>query len=210
MELDDLKSAWKAAPQEKKYNQEHIIEMLKKKSSSTIKFLFQFTLVEFIFVLIFTIISIAKGKLIFGENNLLQDSTSFDNYLYGSVLTMAFTFCLLLYSYKTYKNLNINLNTKELIERIVSYRNVVNLFIIGVALALIIISIPYYYNLGQAIYLDKLNTSIIDEKAKWMGILAVGVAILFISIITLVYYSIIYFLFLKKLNQNLTQLKSLN
>ena len=210
MELDDLKSAWKAAPQEKKYNQEHIIEMLKKKSSSTIKFLFQFTLVEFIFVLIFTIISIAKGKLIFGENNLLQDSTSFDNYLYGSVLTMAFTFCLLLYSYKTYKNLNINLNTKELIERIVSYRNVVNLFIIGVALALIIISIPYYYNLGQAIYLDKLNTSIIDEKAKWMGILAVGVSILFISIITLVYYSIIYFLFLKKLNQNLTQLKSLN
>ena len=141
MELDDLKSAWKSAQQEKTYNQQHIIEMLKKKSSSTIKFLFQFTLVEFILVLIFTLISIAKGKLFFANNHLLHESANFDNYLYGSILTMAFTFSLLIYSYTTYKSFNVNQNTRELIEKIIAYRKVVNLFIFGVAIALIIISI---------------------------------------------------------------------
>ena len=210
MELDDLKSAWKAAPEEKKYNKNHIFEMLKKKSTSTIKFLFQFTLIEFILVFIFTTVSIIKGELIFGDNRHLQDTTNLDNYIYGSVLTMAFTFGLLIYSYKTYKSLNINLNTKELIEKIVSYRNIVNLFIGGVAIALIIVSTPYYYDLGQAIYLDKINSTIIDDKAILMGIIAVGVSIFFITIITLVYYSLIYFLFLKKLNQNLTELKNIS
>ena len=210
MELDDLKSAWKAVPEEKKYSQNKIVEMLKKKSSSTIKFLFQFTLVEFILVLIFTTITIVKGELVFGQNNHLKESTNYENYMYGSILTILFTFCLLIYSYTTYKSININQSTKKLIEKIVAYRNIVNIFIIGVSIALIIVSIPYYYDLGRAIYIEKLNNIFTEERANLMGLIAVGVATFFIAFITLVYYCVIYFLFLKKLNENLKQLKSFN
>lgn len=198
MELDDLKSAWKSVPEQNTYNQKDIFEMMKKKSSSIIKWLFIFTAIEFLFVLIFTVYTISTEKILA------------NNYLVGSSITIIITLIFLYIIYKTYKKININNSFSRLINQIIKFRRMVNIFILTILIALIITSIPYYYQLGQDIYINKIGINYDSEKAILIGYLAVFIAIIFLIIITSVYYIIIYFLFIKKLEKNLSQLKEVN
>lgn len=209
MELDDLKSAWKSIPDEKKYDRDTIFNMLKKKSSSTIQWFFKFTLVEFILVILFTVMSIFKGKLINGEELSLENSLVYRNYIIGSVSTIIFTFFFLIYSYNTYKKINVNDSVKNLMDHIIRYRKMVNIFIFLIVIALISVSIPYYFELGKNIYIDKIGNSFNIDKANTVGYIAVTIAIIFILLITSIYYGIIYWLFLRKLSKNLNELKDI-
>lgn len=210
MELDDFKSAWKTVPNEKKYNKDAIFEMLKKNSSSTVKWLFIFTFIEFIFVLIFIISSIIKGKLLTGENLTLENSTAYFNFIVGTIFTLIFTVLFLFFNYKTYKKININKSTKELIEQITKFRKLVNLFILFILIALIAVSIPYYYQLGMNIYIEKAGINFDHTKAQTIGYIAVALAIVFLLIITTIYYSFIHWFFLRKLSKNLKDLNEIN
>ena len=210
MELDDLKSAWKAVPEEKKYNSDKIFEMLKKKSSSTIQWLFKFTLIEFILVILFTLISIIKGELITNNSIVSKNSDVFNNYLIGSVCTIAITFVFLIFSYNTYRKININKSVKDLIHYIVRYRKIVNIFIFFIVIALISISIPYYFELGKNVYITKIGNNFDINKANTIGYISVFIAIIFIIIITTIYYGVIYFFFLRKLSKNLIELKDIS
>lgn len=209
MELDDLKSAWKSIPDEKKYDRDKIFNMLKKKSSSTIQWFFKFTLVEFVLVILFTLSSIFKGKLIFGDDLSLESTEVYRNYIIGSVLTIVFTFLFLTYSYFTYKRIKINESVKNLMNQIVNYRKIVNIFIFLIVLALISVSIPYYYELGINLYTDKIGIDYDFNKAKTVGYISVAIAIVFIFLITSIYYGLIYWLFLRKLSKNLNELKDI-
>lgn len=209
MELDDLKSAWKSIPDEKKYDRDKIFNMLKKKSSSTIQWFFKFTLVEFVLVILFTLSSIFKGKLIFGDDLSLESTEVYRNYIIGSVLTIVFTFLFLTYSYFTYKRIKINESVKNLMNQIVNYRKIVNFFIFLIVLALISVSIPYYYELGINLYTDKIGIDYDFNKAKTVGYISVAIAIVFIFLITSIYYGLIYWLFLRKLSKNLNELKDI-
>ena len=210
MELDDFKSAWKTVPNEKKYNKNAIFDMLKKKSSSTIKWLFIFTFIEFMMVLLFTISSLLKGKLFTGENLTFENSTAYYNFSIGTVFTLLFTIFFLIYNYKTYKSININKSTKELIVQISKFRRVVNFFILFILLALVAVSIPYYYELGINIYLEKVGSNYDNQKAQTIGAVAVGLAIFFLLIITSIYYGFIHWFFLRKLSKNLKDLNEIN
>jgi len=62
MELDDLKSIWGSIKEEEKFDQNQIFQMLKKKSSTTIKWLFIFTFFEFILFLVYNLYVLISGK----------------------------------------------------------------------------------------------------------------------------------------------------
>ena len=209
MDLDDLKSAWKSIPEEKKYNSDKIFEMLKKKSSSTIQWFFKFTLAELIIVLLFTLLSIFKGQAINGDKLVLENTLVYRNYVIGSACTIIFTFLFLLYSYSTYRKININDSIKNLMDQIIRYRKMVNIFIFLIVVALISVSIPYYFELGRNIYIDKIGNGFDLDKANTVGYIAVSVAIVFILLITAIYYAVIYWLFLRKLTKNLNELKDI-
>lgn len=210
MDLDDLKSAWKAVPEEKKYDQTAIFEMLKKKSSSTIKYLFIFTFVEFVLVLFFTLTSLFKGKLLSGDTISFDDSPAFYNYAVGSAITIVFTLFFLFLNYRTYKNININNSIHGLMKQIIQFRRMVNIFIFFVVFALIIVSVPYYYELGKNVYISGVGSSFNGVKAQLFGYLAIFIAIIFLIFITVIYYGLIYWFFLRKLSQNLNDLKEIN
>lgn len=210
MELDDLKSAWKSIPEQNNYKNDDIFKMMKKKSSSTIKWLFTFTLIEFIIVLLFTITSLIRREVSTNFSISINNSSIYHNYITGSIITIVFTLIFLIIIHKTYKKISINNSIKELTSQIIKFRKMVNLFILIILFSLIIVSIPYYFHLGQDIYLSKAGLNYDTNKATLIGYVSVLIAILFLIIISSIYYAIIYFFFLKKLSNNLNQLKEFN
>ena len=210
MELDDLKSAWKSVPNENTYNKNDIFEMMKKRSSSTIKWLFIFTLIEFILVLFFTTTTLLKYNKLSITNFSINDISSYYNYTIGSTITLIITIVFLILVYLNYKKININNSLTDLTNQIIKFRKTVNLFIITILISLIIVSIPYYYNLGTNLYLAKAGANFDPSKATIVGYISVLISILFLIIITALYYVIIHFLFLKKLSNNLKELNEIN
>ena len=212
MELDDLKSIWGSIKEEEKFDQNQIFQMLKKKSSTTIKWLFIFTFCEFILFISYNLYILISGKSLFNnEVKSLVEQKTIHNYEIASVLGIAITFGFLVMAYRYFRKIDLNQSVVDLMKNIISFRRLVNLFILFTVLSLIISSAPFYYELGQSIYLAKHANDIkpLVENATIYGWIAIITAVAFIVIIGTVYYGIIYFLFLRKLQQNLRELREI-
>ena len=212
MELDDLKSIWGSIKEEEKFDQNQIFQMLKKKSSTTIKWLFIFTFCEFILFIGYNLYILISGKSLFAnEVKTLVEQKTINNYEIASVLGIAITFGFLVMAYRYFRKIDLNQSVVDLMKNIISFRRLVNLFILFTVLSLIISSAPFYYELGQSIYLAKHANDIkpLVENATIYGWIAIITAVAFIIIIGTVYYGIIYFLFLRKLQQNLRELREI-
>ncbi|MFV0218754.1 hypothetical protein OBK23_03575 [Empedobacter falsenii] len=212
MELDDLKSIWGSIKEEEKFDQNQIFQMLKKKSSTTIKWLFIFTFFEFILFLVYNLYVLISGKNFFNnEVKTLVEEKTINNYEIASVFSIVITFGFLVMAYRYFKKIDLNQSVVDLMKNIISFRRLVNLFILFTVLSLIVSSSPFYYELGQSIYLAKHAHDIqpILNNAAIYGWIAIITAVAFIVIIGTVYYGIIYFLFLRKLQQNMKELKEM-
>ena len=212
MELDDLKSIWGSIKEEEKFDQNQIFQMLKKKSSTTIKWLFIFTFFEFILFLVYNLYVLISGKNFFNnEVKTLVEEKTINNYEIASVFSIVITFGFLVMAYRYFKKIDLNQSVVDLMKNIISFRRLVNLFILFTVLSLIVSSAPFYYELGQSIYLAKHANDIqpIANNAAVYGWIAIITAVAFIVIIGTVYYGIIYFLFLRKLQQNMKELKEM-
>ncbi|GGE98639.1 hypothetical protein SAMN05443634_10549 [Chishuiella changwenlii] len=212
MELDDLKSIWGSIKEEKKFDQNQIFKMLKKKSSTTIKWLFIFTLCEFFVFLGFNLYILISGKNFFNNDiNSLVQANTINNYEIASVFSIIITVGFLIIAYKFYKKINLNQSVVELMKNIIAFRRLVNLFIVFTILSLIASSAPFYYEMGQSIYIAKHANDLkpIVENASIYGWIAILTSVMFIVIIGLIYYAVIYLLFLKKLQQNLKELREI-
>lgn len=212
MELDDLKSIWGSIKEEEKFDQNQIFQMLKKKSSTTIKWLFIFTFFEFILFLVYNLYVLISGKNFFNnEVKTLVEEKTINNYEIASVFSIVITFGFLVMAYRYFKKIDLNQSVVDLMKNIISFRRLVNLFILFTVLSLIVSSAPFYHELGQSIYLAKHANDIqpIANNAAVYGWIAIITAVAFIVIIGTVYYGIIYFLFLRKLQQNMKELKEM-
>ena len=212
MELYDLKSIWGSIKEEEKFDQNQIFQMLKKKSSTTIKWLFIFTFCEFILFIGYNLYILISGKSLFAnEVKTLVEQKTINNYEIASVLGIVITFGFLVMAFRYFKKIDLNQSVVDLMKNIISFRRLVNLFILFTVLSLIISSAPFYYELGQSIYLAKHANDIkpLVENASIYGWIAIITAVAFIIIIGTIYYGIIYFLFLRKLQQNLKELREI-
>ncbi|WP_312311820.1 hypothetical protein [Empedobacter brevis] len=212
MELDDLKSIWGSIKDEEKFDQNQIFQMLKKKSSTTIKWLFIFTFCEFIIFLVYNLYILISGKNLFDSKvTTLLEQKTINNYEITSVFSIVITFGFLIMAYRYFKKIDLNQSVVDLMKNIISFRRLVNLFILFTVLSLIVSSAPFYYELGQSIYLAKHANDIqpLANNASIYGWIAIITAVTFIVIIGTLYYGIIYFLFLRKLQQNLKELKEM-
>ena len=191
MELDDLKSIWGSIKEEEKFDQNQIFQMLKKKSSTTIKWLFIFTFCEFILFISYNLYILISGKSLFNnEVKSLVEQKTIHNYEIASVLGIAITFVFLVMAYRYFRKIDLNQSVVDLMKNIISFRRLVNLFILFTVLSLIISSAPFYYELGQSIYLAKHANDIkpLVENATIYGWIAIITAVAFIVIIGTVYY----------------------
>ncbi len=212
MEIEDLKSIWGSIKEEKRFDQNQIFQMLKKKSSTTIKWLFIFTFCEFILFLLYNCYILISGHHLFNnEVQSLVDRSAIQNYELASIFSIAITFIFLVLAFNYFKKINLNHSVTDLMKNIISFRRLVNLFILFTVLSLIILSAPFYYELGKSIYITKHANDLqpLMEHANFYGWIAIITAVAFIIIIGTVYYGIIYFLFLRKLQQNLKELNEI-
>ncbi len=212
MELDDLKSIWGSIKEEEKFDRNQIFQMLKKKSSTTIKWLFIFTFCEFIIFLGYNLYILISGEDFYNsEIKSLVEEKTINNYEIASVFGIVITFGFLIMAYRYFKKIDLNQSVVELMKNIISFRRLVNLFILFTVLSLIVSSAPFYYELGKAIYIAKHANDIqpIAANPAIYGWIAIITAVAFIVIIGTVYYGLIYFLFLRKLQQNLRELKEI-
>ncbi|WP_313376465.1 hypothetical protein [Chishuiella sp.] len=212
MELDDLKSIWSSIKEEDKFDKNQIFNMLKKKSSTTIKWLFIFTFSEFILFLFYNTYIIISGENFFNNDvKTLVKKTTINNYEIASIFNITITIAFLIIAYRYYKNINLNQSVVKLINNIVSFRKLVNLFIFITIFSLILFSAPFYYELGESIYLTKHinDNNLIAGNSSVFGWIAISVSIVFIIFIGGIYYALIHLLFLRKLQHNLKELKEI-
>ncbi|WP_313384496.1 hypothetical protein [Chishuiella sp.] len=211
MELDDLKSIWSSIKEEDKFDKNQIFNMLKKKSSTTIKWLFIFTFCEFILFLFYNTYVIISGENFFNNDvKTLVKRTTINNYEIASIFNITITVAFLVIAYRYYKNINLNQSVVNLIKNIVAFRKLVNLFILITILSLILFSAPFYYELGESIYLTKHIKDVNPiGNSSLFGWIAIIVSIVFIIFIGGIYYALIHLLFLRKLQQNLKELREI-
>lgn len=211
MELDDLKSIWSSIKEEDKFDKNQIFNMLKKKSSTTIKWLFIFTFCEFILFLFYNTYVIISGENFFNNDvKTLVKRTTINNYEIASIFNITITIAFLVIAYRYYKNINLNQSVVNLIKNIVAFRKLVNLFILITILSLILFSAPFYYELGESIYLTKHIKDVNPiGNSSLFGWIAIIVSIIFIIFIGGIYYALIHLLFLRKLQQNLKELREI-
>ncbi|WP_313578018.1 hypothetical protein [Chishuiella sp.] len=211
MELDDLKSIWSSIKEEDKFDKNQIFNMLKKKSSTTIKWLFIFTFCEFILFLFYNTYVIISGENFFNNDvKTLVKRTTINNYEIASIFNITITVAFLVIAYRYYRNINLNQSVVNLIKNIVAFRKLVNLFILITILSLILFSAPFYYELGESIYLTKHIKDVNPiGNSSLFGWIAIIVSIVFIIFIGGIYYALIHLLFLRKLQQNLKELREI-
>ncbi len=213
MELDDLKSAWHSVKDEKHFDHQEIFTMLKKKSSTTIKWLFIFTASEFSLLVFYNIYMLISGSdFLNSESIQITDNQTLFTYKLASYFSLFISLFFLLYAYRSYKKIDLNQSVKELMTSIIVFRRVVNLFILFTVASVIIFSAPFYYELGKSVYLNK-HLALADGLSgmeKVYGWIAIGISVSFILIIATIYYAFVYYLFLRKLDRNLNDLKEIN
>ncbi len=203
-ELKSLKEKWANQTFEKHYSAEELNLLLQKKSKSSIKWIFYFSVAEFFLYIC----------LPFVIPNYYE---SFDYYkslnLYAfSICTTIIGYILLLYFmlrfFKNYRRISVTDSVKEHLSTILNTRKAVNQYIyFNLGILLIFISVVMYY----ALRYDQNLVALQKEKDSIIGILfVIGLLIaLLIGVFGLLYY-FIYGRFLNPLKKNEKELMNIN
>ncbi|MDK7675959.1 hypothetical protein QP547_09115 [Weeksella virosa] len=212
MDLDDIKKSWQQTQIKDTHSSDRIFSILKKNSTSVARLLFFYTVFEFLLILIFFIYSTLLGNHLFDtETSQYISKETFRFFNIITVIAVFITLIFMLFTYRYYQRIHYNQNTTSLISSIISFRNVINYFVLFSIILTTIASTPMYYEIGKGIYYTKhLNEVLVDDNAKQFGILTVGISILFILLLASIYYLFLYFVFLKKLKKNLIELKTVD
>ena len=205
--MDKFKAAWKKQDVENfKYSYTDIQEMLHKKSSSIVKWIFYISIAEFLF---WTILSLTLNPnwdevklkmrlyLILGVLNAL-------NYIVIIVFIILF--------YKNYKSISASSNVKKLMKDILKTRKTVYYYVLyNVAMLIFGFIVVLYFVFTSDDFLNKLQAARPNSSLSENLVMAVSISILLIALIVsllLLFYRIIYGILLKRLKQNYKELSN--
>jgi len=205
--MDKFKAAWKKQDSENfKYSYTDIQEMLHKKSSSIVKWIFYISIAEFLFwiVLSFTLnpnwdeIKLKNRLyLILGGLNML-------NYIVIIIFIVLF--------YINYKSISASSNTKKLMKDILKTRKTVYYYVLyNVAMLIFGFVIVLYFVFTSDDFLNKLQAARPNSSLSENLVIAVSVSIVLIAAIVgllLLFYRVIYGILLKRLKQNYKELSN--
>jgi len=208
-QLDVLKKEWQSREQEfPKLSYSDIYEMLLKKSSSIVKWIFIISIAELMFwlSLIFLIPDSYKE---------LTEALHIKTFIWVSnIIHFAVIGVFIFLFYKNYKSITVTDSTKSLMKSILKTRKTVKNFVyynIGMFVLSSIIMNFIYYNNSDALYefMDFAATGMPQENFVTIFIVSqVIVGILFLGLLMLFYY-LIYGLLLRRLKGNYKELKKI-
>ena len=208
-ELELLKSSWKKQEntfQKLSYND--IYNLLHKKSSSIVKWIFIICVAEFVFWGALTLFIPESLYEVHEKFNLKKILFTVQNFHFIVMLVFIYFF------YKNFKSISVIDNTKVLMKKIISTRNTVNYYVYyNLALYAIISIISNFIIFSQPdILMEIVNPTHVEinEVKTYNMMLVVQIISLFVVLgIFYLYYRLIYGILLKRLSKNYKELASL-
>lgn len=211
-ELELLKKDWETSSKNyPELNKKELYNLIYKRSSSIVKWIFIISLLEFGF---WTLISLA-----FNDSEDLKKIQSYDvNYIIYPLTVLGYLVLIYFFYifYKNYKNISATDNTKMLIERILKTRKTVKHYVIfNLVFVCISIIVGVYIELTNNPDVQNMLARIQSEgdgNITVFYLIVIGlslVAMALISVVLLGFYYLIYGLLLKRLKVNYKDLKEL-
>ncbi|MAB30721.1 MAG: hypothetical protein CMP78_03935 [Formosa sp.] len=208
-ELKRLKKDWKENLKFPKLSKDEIYKLLHKKSSSIVKRIFVFSLIEFVF---WTLLS-----FVIKDNEAQQ---RFDQYemdhitLPLMVIGYAFLIYFFFMFYKNYKSISTTASSKGLMEQILKTRKTVKHYVIFNLLFLyisIVIGLFIELNNNPDVALRTAEFTVSGDYYIFYGIM-LATTLLMMALLTAIllgFYYLIYGILLKKLKNNYKELKKI-
>jgi len=203
--LDKYKEAWKNQDsKDLKYSYNDIQEMLHKKSSSIVKWIFYISLIEFCFWIVISFAFDTDWNTINVKSRL---------YMLLGILTAINYIIIVLFIalfYKNYKTISVSSNAQKLMKDILKTRKTVYYYVLyNVGMLIFGFIVVMYYIFTSVDFLNQLQTARPESSLNSSLTLAILISIVLIAIIVgflLVFYRLIYGVLLKRLKQNYKEL----
>ncbi|MGX1930696.1 hypothetical protein [Flagellimonas sp. 2504JD4-2] len=210
-ELELLKKDWQKKDEHlPKLSYDEIYQMIWKKSSSIVKWIFYISIIEFILPhLLYLIPSMRNNLSIYSDLGLT-------NVVLGvSILQYVVIFYFIYLFYKRYREISVLDDAKQLTSNILKARKTVKYYVIFslsmvlLTFAMLIVGIYFSDNIAEIFELGEKLSEVPPEKVKWIfiGSFAV-VGILFTFILGGIYF-LLYGLLTRKLRKNYYELQKL-
>ena len=209
-QLNKLKKAWQNREQElPKLSYNSIYNMLLKKSSSIVKWIFIISIIELLFWI--------GLNLVIPEDNLklINEMGIGDIMHYSNIVHFIIFGVFIFLFYKNHQSIKVTDSTKMLMQNILKTRKTVRYFVyynVGMLASGLIITDIYFYSRSQKLYeIMNFASKGIPEKgfATTFIISQIIVGILVVGLL-IAFYWLIYGILLKRLNNNYKELKKMD
>jgi hypothetical protein len=209
-QLDKLKKEWQNREQElPKLSYNSIYNMLLKKSSSIVKWIFIISIIELLFWI--------GLNLVIPEDNLklINEMGIGDIMHYSNIVHFIIFGVFIFLFYKNHQYIKVTDSTKMLMQNILKTRKTVRYFVyynVGMLASGLIITDIYFYSRSQKLYeIMNFASKGIPEKgfATTFIISQIIVGILVVGLL-IAFYWLIYGILLKRLNNNYKELKKMD
>jgi len=209
-ELELLKKDWqKKEEHHPKLSYNDIYGMIKKKSSSTVKWIFYISIIEFVFWAVLNLISYNKESLELEKTWHIYEITT--------ALTIINYLVLIYFIYKFYTNyklISLTESSKKLMKTILNVKRTVTQYVwfnIGIFVAYLVVSL--YGNLNYGVSSEKISEAASragNETLFWVMLIGIVIVAITIALIFIwLFYRLLYGILLKRLRKNYNELKKL-
>jgi len=209
-ELELLKKDWQKKEGELPHlSFEEIYKMLRKKSSSIVRWIFYISIAEFIFW-------IAINRIPLGDEGDKIPDGAFSNTLLLSleIIGYAILAYFIYLFYKNYKKISVTESAKDLMKNIITTRKTVmryvwiNLALFAISVLLVFIQVVFFNP-----NFSEISEQVSDTSSPLLMWVLIFLALLFTIAVTggilWLFYRILYGILLKRLNLNYKELKEL-
>ena len=213
--LDKLKDAWKSQDYSKhKVSTQDIYKMLHSKSSSSVKWIFYISVIEFGFGMLLTLISYFNGS--HKESmELFKELGVYNYYIVASIISTIIVLYFIYKFYQMFKRIEVADSVKNLMSTIIYTRKIVKQYIyFNLAFAFILLEVTLSYGMIQgyikiAIEKGEVNPIISLKTYILGGALALLIGLIIIGVFWGI-YQLIYGILLKRLNRNYKELEKIS
>ena len=203
-DLDLLKKNWQKQDSFNQVSEQDIYEMLQKKSSSIVKWLFFMSVLEFLFCTIMNV---------FTDGDNILGNKKYDFYFelleyFSFLITLIFVYLL----WNNYKKISSISNTKKLMSDILNTKKIVNYYVIYNLVTIVFVLIIGFAFLAIKNTDNPILAAKITENPSLVWVLTaifIVVAIIILAVIWL-FYKLLYGILLKKLYSNYEELKKID
>ena len=214
-ELDLLKKAWqKDSHSYEQISESEIYNMLHKKSSSIVKWIFYISLFELGFGFILSLV-MSFTKYDTRNVELLKKWNIYEVYVAFSVIIYLVVFYFIYKFYLMYKNISVVDNTKQLLSSILKTRKVVKNYVIFnlstfAFLFITIFSLGLYHGYVDAMFKNGIEHPVIPVKKAIICVFIVVIVTIVLTFLVWLFYRLLYGILLRKLKRNYEELKKID